>query len=188
MLFKSQTNKDHPFSKFGSGNMETLKTIPEKNNQNIREELLKFYDKNYSSNIMKLVIYHNEEMDALKKLTEMFSGIKNKNIEPYAYKGDKVFINKNIFYKFMPVKNIRNLHLIFPMSFEKKYYLSKSIHYYSHLIGHESEGSLFSNLKDLGWADSLSAGISYEVSNEQLFEITIAMTTAGEGKPKHKKR
>jgi len=37
--------------------LETLKTIPESKGINTREELLKFYNKYYSSNIMKLVIY-----------------------------------------------------------------------------------------------------------------------------------
>lgn len=40
-----------------SGSLETLDTEPKKKGLNIREELLKFYDKYYSANLMKLVIY-----------------------------------------------------------------------------------------------------------------------------------
>lgn len=39
-----------------TGNKETLKTIPESKGINIREELLKFHQKWYSSNIMSLIV------------------------------------------------------------------------------------------------------------------------------------
>jgi len=39
-----------------SGNKETLLTIPTQRNQDIREELLKFHDQYYSSNVMALTV------------------------------------------------------------------------------------------------------------------------------------
>jgi insulysin len=55
-LEKSLTNSSHPYSKFGTGNLRTLKYNPEKLGLNIREELLRFHDTYYSSNIMKLCV------------------------------------------------------------------------------------------------------------------------------------
>jgi len=55
-LEKSLTNPSHPYSKFGTGNLSTLKYNPEKLGLNIREELLRFHDTYYSSNIMKLCV------------------------------------------------------------------------------------------------------------------------------------
>ena len=56
-FLRSKSNSKHPFSKFGTGNLETLKEIPLKNNIKVREELKKFHSNYYSSNIMKLVVY-----------------------------------------------------------------------------------------------------------------------------------
>lgn len=41
---------------FLSGNKSTLETIPKSKGMNLRDELLKFHDKWYSSNIMALAI------------------------------------------------------------------------------------------------------------------------------------
>jgi insulysin len=56
-FLRSKTNPKHPFSKFGTGNLETLSHSPSKNGINVRQELIKFHDSYYSSNIMKLVVY-----------------------------------------------------------------------------------------------------------------------------------
>ena len=73
-LEKSQAREDHPYSKFGTGNLDTLKTEPEKLGLSVREELLRFHTKYYSSNLMSLVLlgrisslnrvlkYHNNQI------------------------------------------------------------------------------------------------------------------------------
>jgi insulysin len=73
--------KNHPFHNFGCGNKETL------SKHNIKEILKNFYDKYYSSNIMKLVVLSNIEMDVMeKKIKKIFSKIPNKNIDlPYKF-------------------------------------------------------------------------------------------------------
>lgn len=53
---KSLANPNHAYSKFGTGNKETLDTIPKKNGINVRDELLKFHKEWYSANIMSLSI------------------------------------------------------------------------------------------------------------------------------------
>jgi insulysin len=55
-LEKSLTNPNHPYSKFGTGNLRTLKYNPEEMGLNIRDELLRFHDTYYSANIMKLCV------------------------------------------------------------------------------------------------------------------------------------
>ena len=46
--------------------------------------LLDFYDKHYSSNLMKLVVYSKENVDKISELvSELFSAIPNKNLSSY---------------------------------------------------------------------------------------------------------
>jgi insulysin len=55
-LKKSLARPDHPYHNFGTGNLETLKALPEKNGINLRERLLKFHADHYSANLMRLVV------------------------------------------------------------------------------------------------------------------------------------
>ncbi|CAJ0757480.1 22016_t:CDS:10, partial [Entrophospora sp. SA101] len=51
---KAISNPKHPYKKFGTGNLVTLKDNPLKEGLDIRDELLKFHNNYYSANIMKL--------------------------------------------------------------------------------------------------------------------------------------
>lgn len=55
-LEKSSADPNHPFSRFATGNKETLDIIPKQKGINVREKLLEFHNKFYSSNIMALCV------------------------------------------------------------------------------------------------------------------------------------
>lgn len=78
------------------GNLETLKTIPEKENINVHERLRELYDTCYSSNTMKLVLQGKrrgvrlglyvsvgrESLDELEGLAKTyFSDVPNKSLK-----------------------------------------------------------------------------------------------------------
>jgi insulysin len=54
-------NKEHPFSNFFTGSKDTLQK------EGIRNELLDFYNKYYSSHIMKLAISGQDSLDIMKQ-------------------------------------------------------------------------------------------------------------------------
>jgi secreted Zn-dependent insulinase-like peptidase len=56
---KALSSKNHPFSKFSTGNVKTLRDEPLRLGLDIRNVVIDFYRKNYSSNLMKLVIETN---------------------------------------------------------------------------------------------------------------------------------
>ena len=67
--------EEHPFYNFGTGNTSTLAK------SNIRNILKDFYDKYYSSNIMKLVILSNDCIANIEKnIREIFEKVPNKNV------------------------------------------------------------------------------------------------------------
>ena len=55
-LSKCLSDPGHSYSKFGTGNRQTLSTTPKENNVDVRELLLAFHKEFYSANIMKLCI------------------------------------------------------------------------------------------------------------------------------------
>lgn len=61
-----------------------------------------------------------------------------------------LFFHSQQFYKVVPIKDIRNLYVTFPIPDLQKYYKSNPGHYLGHLIGHEGPGSLLSELKSKG--------------------------------------
>lgn len=58
-LLKFSSLPNEPFNKFSTGDKNSL------NDPNIRNILLEFYNKYYSSNLMKLVVYSNENVDEM---------------------------------------------------------------------------------------------------------------------------
>jgi insulysin len=75
LLYKCAQPKS-AFNKFIIGNKQTL------DKDDIRDQLLDFYDKWYSANTMKLCVYSNKELDDIEKIVvDKFSSIENKQIQ-----------------------------------------------------------------------------------------------------------
>src|SRR5690606_35904292 len=72
---KDIVNPAHPFAKFSVGNLETLAERP---GQTVRQAMLDFYERYYSANQMRLVIYGREDLDTLERIVrEKFAAIPN---------------------------------------------------------------------------------------------------------------
>ncbi|RWS24697.1 Insulin-degrading enzyme-like protein [Leptotrombidium deliense] len=171
---------EHDYSKFSTGNRETLKVIPESLGINVRQSLLDFHSQWYSANIMSLAVLGKEPLDELTDLVvTQFKNIENKGVvvpiwdsHPFREAQLKKII------KIVPVKDIRTLKLSFPIPDLKKYYKSQPGHYLSHLVGHEGKGSLLSYLKQLKLCTSLVAG-SRSHSGFGFFNISVELTESG---------
>lgn len=121
---KFLSNPEHPYSKFGTGNKETLLEIPKEKNIDIRNELIKFHQKWYSSNIMSLAIFGKESLDELEEMTiKHFADIENKNVETPKW-DDKVYLDDQQTIKLMivPVKDSRNLTISFQIPDQDEFY------------------------------------------------------------------
>jgi len=180
-LTKTLSKSAHPYHKFGTGNLDTLKTMPESKGIDTRAALLKFHKDYYSANIMKLVILGKEPLDTLEQwAVEKFSGIPNYNIKAPAFESDPYgegLIGRQI--SVVPVKDLRFLRLSFQMPTQYPNYEAKPSNYLSHLIGHEGEGSVLSLLKKKGWANELVSGVSVNEDCFSTYDITVEMTKSG---------
>lgn len=73
-IFAYLTDADDPYHRFTTGNIETLLNSAKENGMNLRDELLKFHKKYYTSDKMKLVIYTNEDIEDMEEIVvEKFS-------------------------------------------------------------------------------------------------------------------
>eukprot|EP01125_Pyxidicula_operculata_P014818 TRINITY_DN4988_c0_g1_i1.p1 TRINITY_DN4988_c0_g1~~TRINITY_DN4988_c0_g1_i1.p1 ORF type:complete len:953 (-),score=186.42 TRINITY_DN4988_c0_g1_i1:40-2898(-) len=174
-LQHSTANPDHVYFKFGTGNSDTL-NIPE-----IRDKLLEFHSKYYSSNLMKLAVIGRESLEELEKLVnEKFSSVVNKKVPVPSFSGD-VFLKDQLKIKqfVVPVKDIRKLYITFPIPPQEQLWRGKPSHIVSHLIGHEGEGSILSHLKSKAWGTELTAGAMDDSSQYALFGVIINLTADG---------
>ncbi|RIA82106.1 Metalloenzyme, LuxS/M16 peptidase-like protein [Glomus cerebriforme] len=181
-LQRFNSNPKHPLSRFSVGNLETLKEIPTKEGIDTREELIKWYEKHYSANIMKLSILGSDPLDKLTEwVVEKFSDVKNKDIEPFKphekpLRKD-IELSKQILAK--PVKDNHSLEIYIPIPNQREDYKAKAACYASHLIGHEGVGSVCSLLKKKGWITSIYVGPSEVSADFHLFMINIDLTEDG---------
>ncbi|KAI5682884.1 hypothetical protein M9H77_04112 [Catharanthus roseus] len=180
-LQKHLSANDHPYHKFSTGSWETLETRPKARGLDTRQELLKFYEENYSASLMHLVIYAKESLDKAQSLVQnMFLEIRNTGRSSPCFTGQPCTSEfLQILVKTVPIKQGHKLRIIWPITPGIHHYNEGPCRYLGHLIGHEGEGSLFYTLKKLGWATSLSAGESdwsYEFS---FFKVVIDLTEAG---------
>ncbi|KAJ4948270.1 hypothetical protein JOQ06_019806 [Pogonophryne albipinna] len=180
-LEKATGNQNHPFSKFGTGNKLTLETRPCKEGIDIREELLKYHSTYYSSNLMGLCVLGRESLDDLTAMVvKLFGEVENKNV-PVPEFPEHPFQEEHLrqFYSVVPIKDIRNLYVTFPIPDLQKHYKSNPGHYLGHLIGHEGPGSLLSELKSKGWVNTLVGGQKEGAKGFMFFIINVDLTEEG---------
>lgn len=177
-VFKQIVNPAHPFSTFSVGSLDTLQDTP---SQTLQEALQAYYQRNYSANIMKLVVVGRESLDELEAMvTRKFSAIKNKQLQLSAIEAPLFtphFLPKQIF--IIPEKETRTLELNFPIPDTASAYRSKPTQYLGHLLGHEGEGSLLSFLKKQQWAKGLRAGEGFRYQGGASFNVRIELTPLG---------
>ncbi|KAM9924853.1 hypothetical protein OXX59_004253 [Metschnikowia pulcherrima] len=182
-LEKSTSNPKHPFNGFSTGNMATLHDEPTSRGVNVRDVLLQFYKEQYSANLMSLVILGAEPLDELTACAvDMFSMVPNAALPRPNYDGEVVYAPEQLG-KLLKAKSIMDtnkleLSFMIPDDMEQ-HWQTKPGQYYSHLLGHESKGSLCFHLKEKNWITSLSAGNMKVCQGNSLFMVEAELTPEG---------
>lgn len=185
-VIKSIINPAHPFSKFSTGNLQTLS---ERGGQKLRDEVIAFYQKHYYAKNMSLVVLGKESLPELKNMViEKFSAVPADPIKPLgdndnitASTSSSLFVKGALPQKLLinSEKDIDSMSIIFPVPDDSKYYKTNPFYYLAHFLGHEGKGSLLSELKRLGWAEGLRSGGGVSFENGALYTIDISLTKKG---------
>lgn len=177
-VFKLQLNPEHPFNKFSVGNLDTLHADRE---DALRKQLLSFYRRYYSADIMALTVVGSESLDVLEAMVRpRFSSVASHEvpddrITAPLFEPDALPRWVNV----EPVQNQRSLSLQFPVPDIQPHWRTKPLSYLGNLLGHEGKGSLLSALKEKGWAEGLSAGQSLSLKGQAMFGVNVRLTEAG---------
>ena len=172
----SEINEKSPFNTFSTGNIKTL------SHPDIRNKLLLFYKKYYTSEIMNLCIYSNKSLDELFKLVEgLFTLIpKLDNFKMPRYDEVKPYDEKNLklFYKVVSVKDINEVCLEWYLPFCEDYQ-TNPLGYLSSVIGHEGPFTLTSSLNKDNLINALLAGQNKMCKTYATFYVTVSLTKKG---------
>ncbi len=169
-------NAESNLNRFNCGNIESLKS------GNIREALLGFHQKWYSSNIMKLCVVAKNDIETLENLVnDLFTQVENKEVEVPNLNEPKAFTEAHLqkFIKFVPIKDKDILTLMWVLPYTQREYKSKPLSYFSHLFGHEGQNSILSYLISEGLALELSSYDDHELWSMTTFYIDITLTKKG---------
>lgn len=175
---KETINPAHPYAKFSVGNLVTL---ADNEQGTIRDEIMDFYYRQYSADLMTLTLVGAHSLEEMELwVQEKFNAIKNLNLAgkqveiPYVTSQDVA-----TFVQIEPIKEIRKLILTFPLAQQEDSYQAKPLSYFAHLVGYEGKGSLMNALHDKGWITSLSAGSGASGSNYREFSISCSLEPEG---------
>lgn len=170
---------EHPANRFLIGNLETLS---DKDNSNLHQETVDFYQRYYSSNIMKVAMISNRSLDEMEQLAKQhFSSIDNQEIaDPEvdtAIDFEKVG-SKRIHY--VPNEDVKQVKLEFIIDNNQNEFAVKPNRYVTYLLGSEMPGTAAAQLKQAGLISSLTASASpnyYE--NYGVLSIDLELTDKG---------
>lgn len=182
-LDKLTSNPKHPYNGFSTGNYKTLHEEPVSRGVNVRDVLLDFYKDHYSSNIMSLVVLGKDSLDDLNywAITK-FSDVPNANLSRPSYQGQLIYTPENMgkLLKAKPIMDSNKLELTFMIPDDQEHNWDRRPgSYYSHLIGHESKGSILYYLQKKNWVNELSAGNMKVCDGCSLFSMELDLTPLG---------
>ncbi len=176
-VLRELVNPRHPLSQFSVGDLTTLADRPERP---VRDDLVAFYRRYYSANLMTLVVVGRESLSELQAAVQTrFATIPNHNVT-IASVATPLFTD-TLPYKVLmtPEKEQRELSLLFPVPSVATYWREKPLTFLGYLLGDESADSLLAHLKREGLAESLSAGLAYDSRVGAGFSVTIGLTPTG---------
>ncbi len=171
---KALFNPKHPVSKFISGNSDTLAG-------DVRKDLVAFFEKYYSANLMTLVILGPQSLEELQAVAvKYFSEVKNQDT-PKPQTAETQF-NMDLIPAVLMVKTDADeprLQIQFPIFNLRHHWREHPEQYISHLVGHEGQGSLLSYLKQQGWADGLYASVGLSSYESYTLHVSVSLTDSG---------
>jgi len=194
-LLKSTCDPRHPFSKFGCGNYETLSS---KGLDTLLDELEGFWKTYYQSYNLRLAVVGHASLDNLQRTVERTFGQlpysegsprRVKSIEGQEFTregavyGIPAFGPEQLGFvrEVIPFQEMRTLKVYFatPPLDDPAIRSTKPYRAISHILGHESPGSLHAALNEDGFLQGLSSGIGIDCSDFSLFSLTLSLTPKG---------
>ena len=174
MVSKLAMNPSYGGSRFSIGSLETL-------SGEVKEELVKFQNEQYSANQMGAVVLSNESIDQMRRwINPLFSQIPNREIGDVSLEKTMLLTEElPITLSSTPIKDKYRVEYTFPVPSVLDSYRVKPEQYITNLLGHEGSGSLHKLLNSYGWIETLSAGSGATDKQNSSINISLSLTREG---------
>lgn len=174
-LLAEVSNKKTPLSKFNVGNLETL-DVP-----NIRDLVVDFYNRFYSSHIMKLVILTNKPVNEIENtVIDIFSKIPLRKTSVYRNYEKPLITPRYI--EVVPIKTENRLMIYWQLPYWNNLHKWNPYNFMSHILGHEGPNTVIDTLKQNGLINSMSCSLENIVGSHCLYYVNINLTSLGKNK------
>ncbi|WFQ78574.1 pitrilysin [Xenorhabdus sp. SF857] len=177
---RSETiNPAHPNARFAGGNLETLKDKPD---SKLQTALIDFYQRYYSANLMKGVVYGNQSIDKLAQIAvETLGRIPNRHASVPAITVPAITDKeKGTIIHYVPAQPYKALRLEFSIADNSADFRSKTDAYVGYLLGNRSQNTLSDWLQKQGLIESIDAGANPKTDgNSGTFDIYVSLTDKG---------
>jgi len=169
-VYKNLSKKDSSYSLFPTGTIETL------NKKDLREKMIQFWEKYYSSGNMSICIVSNLSLDEQQKmLNETFGKIIKRKKETYVL-SKPIFDNFNNTYQMKPLADIQSLSYYYEIPNTVDFLENKLFEILGDMLINNSRDSFINHLKVKGFINSISTSHS---NQEGLFVINFNLTKLG---------
>jgi len=181
----------NPFHKFGTGNRDTLTAKPV---SELREALMRHFDKYYTPKNMFLSLESAQSLEELEALTVKYfaaiptrGGFDGHGGASPSVKGEPSVPlptdengQKHWILNYFPINDARKISVYWDIpGGPNERWRTSPFDYISNLLGHESDGSVLALLKKFGWATALCSGIETSYRTFEQFGCTVQLTEEG---------
>lgn len=177
---KLMANRKHPYSRFSSGNQETLR---EDELEQILQQLKFHYRQYYKANHMTLVLTSHHSLQELENFAKtFFSQIPNASIGlPNTFKEKRIVESSLGHTAYIESKEeSRRLLVRFYINQNQSIESEMARRYIVYMLANTSEGSLSDRIKEAGWIEFDSSAEVYFNDKRQIeFRLTFSLTETG---------
>ncbi|WP_372882557.1 insulinase family protein [Psychromonas sp.] len=172
-------NPDYPSARFSTGDLTTLKDKP---GSKLQDELVDFFNRYYSANLMKVALTSPRSIADLQQMALLYlSQIPNKNsTKPVIVTPMLTEDQLGISVEMKPTADVKLLQVNFLIPSVKDEYMYQPGGYISRLLGSDHPGGLSDSLQKAGLVESVMAGF-YDAYSEHYsqFSMQFKLTNAG---------
>ncbi|GET91317.1 peptidase, putative [Leishmania tarentolae] len=183
-LMRSFCNPKHPRSRYGNGNLTTLRDEPKRLGIDVRESLKAFHSQYYLAGGATIVVVSTRSADEVLSLIEgPLSRMKQGAVPCFSFleAGEHFFTSAALgsWTNVRTVRKMRDLRLMWAVRSPSSSWRTRPSAYISHLLGHECDTSVLGVLKKRDWATGMMAG-SHRVDDDfEVLSVSVSLTVEG---------
>ncbi len=172
-------NPDHPMARFSTGDLTTL---VDKSNSKLQDELVRFFNRYYSANLMKVAITGPRTIKQLEQVASLYlTQIPNKKVSKPVI-ATPLLTKEQLAIKvsMKPTADIKMLQVNFLLPSVKDEYMYQPGGYISRLLGSDHQGGLSDTLQKQALVESVMSGF-YSTYSEQYSQLSMQFKLTGKG-------